>query len=300
MRITHCLMSSDSNPEYLDFWPVVAKAWLKLDIRPVLFYIQTDKNRHPEQIADCPVHILEPIPDISIKIQASSLRYWGCCYYPDNIVVISDIDLIPLSREFFIDRLREADDDSYIHIPPVRSPFPNASEAERKAGYRMITSDAILRDYPIERATWLNAVYHVARGETMRRVLELSDSWEGICRKMVPYWYKIGRYSSSILPYGHVRTPGQTPYFGDEIYHSIRAALAQPRERIVLMPYNDDEFTWLCRAGTTSVGVSLSDYDEAKLRSGYYSALHAPRPYSKHKAAIDRLLELNASPHASA
>ena len=43
MKIKYAIMSSDSNPLYLDFWPIVSKVWKeKFDIEPILYYI--DEN----------------------------------------------------------------------------------------------------------------------------------------------------------------------------------------------------------------------------------------------------------------
>ena len=284
MRITYCLMSCDSNPEYLDFWPVVAKACLKLGMRPVLFYIATDENAIPAAVAGGQVHTFEPIPDIPITIQASTLRYWGCVSYPDDVVMVNDIDLIPLSKKFFIDRLHNINNDDYVHIPPIARPLP-------KPRYGTITSDDILKNYPIDQAAYLNAVYHIAHGDIMRKVLGFSNSWPESCRKTAPHWYKINRDRKHIPPEKQIEyiRSHHNPSFGDEIYPSIMAAMAEKRgERINLLPYFGDEFSWLNR------GIPKNP-DKEKLRSGYYSALHAPRPYSKHKTAIDNFLNLHDS-----
>jgi len=46
MKIRYVLMSCNSNKNYLGYWPVVARAWRKLNITPVLFYIR-DSNIPP-------------------------------------------------------------------------------------------------------------------------------------------------------------------------------------------------------------------------------------------------------------
>ena len=276
MHITHCLMSCDSNTEYLEFWPVAAKAWLKLGIRPVLFYIATDEKAHPEEVADCPVHVFAPLPDIAIKIQASTLRYWGCTHYPENTVIISDIDLIPLSKRFFIDRLREVDENAYVHVPPI--PRPEYGRL----------GPQFFQDQPIEHADYLNAIYHIGRGEVMRRVLGLSDSWEADCRALTPYWYKIKGHRK-ILPPDLPMDPAHVGHHGDEIGLSIRVALAkqQGRDRIELLPYSEAEFA---RADS-----NFNSYKEDKLRAGQYPAILSPRPYSKHRETLHTLMALHDS-----
>lgn len=293
MRITHCLLSCDSNPSYLEFWPVVANAWLKFGIQPVLFYIATDKSRVPDEVGDCPVHVFDPLPDIPLKIQASTLRYWGCRHYPEDIVIASDMDAIPLSKKFFIDRLREIDDTSYVHIPA----------SPRSDGYGVVVSPDVHRGYPLDTVKYLQACYHIGRGDTINRVWEFSDSWEDSCRKMVPYWYRIDK-SCEPIPYEKqmkLIKQHHTPCRGDEVYPSLKVALAQhqERERIELLSYSNAQFDWICR-GYSAAGYNMPDFDEGKLRSGYYSAVHCPRPYSQYREAIDRLLNLGAAPHLSA
>ena len=51
MELKYSVVSSNSNPEYLDFWPYVAKAWKNLiELEPVLLYI--DKDSPPEWVYD--------------------------------------------------------------------------------------------------------------------------------------------------------------------------------------------------------------------------------------------------------
>ena len=288
MRITHCLLSCNSNPAYLEFWPVVANACLNLGMRPVLFYIVTDKNALPAAVAGGTVHTFEPLPDISIKIQASILRYWGCRWYLNDIVMAGEMDLIPLSRKFFIDRLRDIDDNSYVQIP-----------ASPRLEYGIMTSADILHGYPIEKAKYLQACHHIGRGEVMSRVWDFSDSWEASCRQIIPYWYKVDGPGKPIPLADQIKhmQENRQPFRGDEIYPSLRVALLQQqeKERIELLPYSQEEFDWICRVPPTPDRGLPDNYSEENLRLGYYSAVHAPRPYSRHRTAIDRLLNLNAA-----
>lgn len=285
MRITHCLMSCDSNPDYLEFWPVVAKAWLKLGIRPVLFYIATNKDARPVEVMNTGLHTFEPLPDIPIKIQASTLRYWGCRYYPEDIVIASDVDLIPLSKKFFVDRLQEIENDYYVYIRA----YPRPSN-KRKHG--LITSPEILRDYPFEAANYLIACYHVGRGDIMSRVWDFSDSWADSCRKMIPYWYMVESGGKRVISYEKQikrMEKKQAPFCGDEIYPSLRVALSEHtgQDKIKLMTTSEDEFDWIDRY--------IGGHDKDKLRAGRYSAVHCRRPYSKHKQDIDEFLHLHDS-----
>ena len=43
MKLDKVILSSDDNPDYLEFWPIVSEAWRNIGIEPILFY--TGKNK---------------------------------------------------------------------------------------------------------------------------------------------------------------------------------------------------------------------------------------------------------------
>lgn len=99
MQIKYAIVSSNSNPEYLDFWPYVAESWKRIGIEPVLFYI--DSTGPSENVAECGrTHFLESIPEWSISQQAQCIRFWGARIL-DAPFIISDMDMLPISREYY-------------------------------------------------------------------------------------------------------------------------------------------------------------------------------------------------------
>jgi hypothetical protein len=99
MQLTYAVVSSNSNPEYLDFWPYVAKMWRRIGLEPVLFYI--DKDEPPKNVAECGrVIFLESIPEWTIAQQAQCIRFWAAKVL-DNPFIISDIDMLPISGDYY-------------------------------------------------------------------------------------------------------------------------------------------------------------------------------------------------------
>ena len=43
MKIDKVILASNNNKDYLDFWPIVSEAWLRMDIEPVLIYTGKEK-----------------------------------------------------------------------------------------------------------------------------------------------------------------------------------------------------------------------------------------------------------------
>ena len=99
MELKYAVVSSDSNPEYLDFWPYVARAWKRIGIDPVLLYI--DKQAPHTSLHDHgKVIYLESIPEWGIAQQAQCIRFWATKLL-DAPFIISDIDMLPISEEYY-------------------------------------------------------------------------------------------------------------------------------------------------------------------------------------------------------
>ncbi len=299
MKIKYALMSSNSDPEYLDFWPVVAEAWQKLGITPVLFYIPdhpADAPVVPQEAPGTQVHTVPLLPDVHLVLQASLLRYWGSCKYPNDVVIISDIDLLPLSRRFFVERLREVADDCYVHLKVSRVGYGHFTLCETAAGGRR---DATKMRY-------LTACYHIAKGELMRRVwwpADASDSggapaspsdWKRCCERALPYFYYEWDWGKMLCK-ADAQTDAPREFgkrkfnrFGDELYSSVRAHRFARQDVFRHITHEAHEYHFLHRAAWM--------YDPERLRQGYYSAAHLPRPYGQYKSVIDALLRRRAPP----
>ncbi len=103
-------MGSDTNPLYLEFWPIVSKVWLKLyNITPVLGLIcDEDSDFYNDEFGI--VKKFKKHDNIPIGMQAQCVRLYLSTIM-DDVCVISDIDMITMSRKYFIDEISEFDDD---------------------------------------------------------------------------------------------------------------------------------------------------------------------------------------------
>lgn len=185
MKIDYAIMSSDSNPMYLDFWPTVSKLWKKkFNIEPILIYIDEDQEKEISTKYGT-VLKLKPIKNIPISIQTLWSRYWLPIQYPENVCIISDIDMLPLSEKYFIDNIKNIKDDKYVHLNPCIE------------SYGMIPS-----------------CYHVAKGSMFEKVLKTSKSLEESLKNLHvdfgnprhqledDYWFLDEEYASkSVIDY---------------------------------------------------------------------------------------------------
>lgn len=150
MKIDFVIHSSDSHPFYLDFWPLVSRVWKEVfGLNPILLYV--DEN-HDIPIDETYGSVIKfkPVPDVPKYLQCLWIRYWWPSQVPDKVCILSDIDMFPLSRRYFIDQIADIPDTKYVHLNPMHQYLPSC--------------------------------YHVAKGRLFKEVLNLHDSWEESAR----------------------------------------------------------------------------------------------------------------------
>ena len=200
MKIDYAIVSSDSNPFYLDFWQVISKMWfLKFNIMPFLIYIDEKDTK-----IDSTYGIVEkwkPVKDVPIYLQCLWSRYWYPITKPDKVSIISDIDMLPLSRWYYQGQIENIPDDKHVHINPC-----------------------------IESYGSIPSCYHIARGDTYKKTFELPDSWE----ESVTAIHNSGLGSN---PGGHLE--GKTDWFADERYATNM--MQKNSSDVVLIPRNEGQ-----------------------------------------------------------
>jgi len=101
MRPDYVVISSDDNPLYLDFLPVVAKQWKEFIGIDVFFLHITD---HDSEIMETPYGLckqIKSIPNVHTGLQAQVSRLYAAHYLPNKNLLTADIDMLPLSKEYF-------------------------------------------------------------------------------------------------------------------------------------------------------------------------------------------------------
>ena len=112
MELKYAVVSSDSKPEYLDFWPYIANAWRRIGIEPVLLYI--DRHEPSDEVkSHGTVFYLESIPEWSIAQQAQCIRFWAARLL-DAPFIISDMDMLPISGSYFINGAAQISDKGIV------------------------------------------------------------------------------------------------------------------------------------------------------------------------------------------
>jgi hypothetical protein len=124
MKLGTILTATDLNPLYSEFIPNFIKAWNILfplaDVVIVLIadeipdnLIQYEKN----------IRLFKPIPKVHSAFQAQCIRL----LYPRLIernegVLITDMDMLPMNRSYYVDSIKDISDDTFITYRDVCLP----------------------------------------------------------------------------------------------------------------------------------------------------------------------------------
>ena len=104
------IVSSNEDPLYLDFWPLVAWTYRAMfpGLRVTLAFC-SDRRESDPFVAELRQHgevVLVPTThDLPIANQAKMARYWVAMQEPETVAYLDDIDLIPLSREWLVSKV---------------------------------------------------------------------------------------------------------------------------------------------------------------------------------------------------
>lgn len=151
MKIDLVIHSSDSNPFYLEFWPLVSKVWkLRFQIEPLLVFIGDETTPIDETYGR--VIRMKPLPDVPLYLQCQWVRFWIPSQFPDKVCLLSDIDMFPISKSYFVDQIAHIPTTKYVHLNPLHEFIP--------------------------------VCYHVAKGALYTQVFELEGTWESSIRAL--------------------------------------------------------------------------------------------------------------------
>lgn len=110
MIINRAIVSTDNNPFYYDFWPLVAKAWRNMGIEPTVAVVGGLNLNHPSGT----VIKVPQIEGISCGFISQVIRFIIPCMFPEEVSVIGDIDMIPLNKDYFTKNIAQYDEDDIV------------------------------------------------------------------------------------------------------------------------------------------------------------------------------------------
>ena len=112
MKLDRIIVAVDNNKDYYEFWPFVAKRWKSWGVTPTLIVVADEPIDIDESLGD--VRYIKPHPSIPTKHQAQIVRFYGAAAYEDEVCIISDIDMMHLNKNYFLDSVKECGDDNIV------------------------------------------------------------------------------------------------------------------------------------------------------------------------------------------
>lgn len=116
MKVGTVLTACDSNPLYTEFIPMFVAAWTHV-LPEADLCIAMIADSLPESLAPYARHIrlVTPIPGVHTAFHAQCIRL----LLPREItrdegVLITDMDMIPLNRSYYVDSIRDAPSDAFV------------------------------------------------------------------------------------------------------------------------------------------------------------------------------------------
>lgn len=160
-KIDRAILSSDANPMYLDFWPLVAKAWQRIGIRPTLALIAPATVTVDESLGD--VIRFEPIEGVSTALYAQVIRLFLPAYFEEDVCILSDIDMLPINKEYYLKDI--------INLP--RNSF------------------VVYRESLVDGSPRYSMCYNVACGKTFKEIFTIEATKQSIINTVIA-WSKLG------------------------------------------------------------------------------------------------------------
>ena len=118
MKIDTVILSSNDNPNYIQFWPIVSEAWSLMGVEPILIYTGEQKLNLKGNV----INFFSK--NIDSSFVAQNIRILYPSLLDGNTCLVSDIDNLPLSKKYFVDSVLSFNDDSFIIYRPDACP-PN-------------------------------------------------------------------------------------------------------------------------------------------------------------------------------
>ncbi len=257
MQIDYVTMGTTNDSFYYEFWEPVSKIWkTKFNIHPILVFIG-DKIEMSTEYGD--VYYFDSIKGIPDYVSAVWGRFIITSHFLDKISVVVDIDLVPISKKYIIDDIKDVDDDTYVHL---RSGIYHPLKGEHEIWKETDESKTV------------PACYHVAQGNTYNKVYQFLD-WEDEIKRLY--------YTKFTCPYSSI--PNKPKWALEELYSTRKIRKCLNTMKFFFEP---EEYT----LGTKNICRSNWIYDKQLVCNGHYMHAHLLRPYGQYKEQNDELLSL--------
>lgn len=122
MKLSCALVACNENPRYLEFWPIVKRAWQDIVGIPVLL-VYVAHQLPPQLEGDTSVVLFPPLAAWPTATQAQCIRLlFPSLIQCDGAILISDMDMIPLQPQWFHETIASCASEDWVSY---REPLNN-------------------------------------------------------------------------------------------------------------------------------------------------------------------------------
>jgi hypothetical protein len=259
MKIEKVIFTIDNNPHYKGFWSSISKHYnQKLKIKPKLFIIGRNVDVDSYDSSNGEIEVIESIEGIPTIIQALIGKFYFTITEPETTWKIGDLDLYPLQRYHFFERIQDISDDKYVHLNPWAYGKDWRNTIYGLAGY-----------------------FHVAKGKVFETELNFKNkSFEDVCKEI----YQSDKFGIKFhnIPANRENENASENYgwfCAEEMYTGH--ILKNSTNLIELEPI-EGNYNRLDRSNMI--------YNTADIEKGHYIDFHSPRPYESHFSEIEKII----------
>lgn len=114
LKIDRVILSATVDERYIEYWPVVARAWHDLIGARATLALISERRDIPLDTTFGDILYIDPIPGLAVGLHARMIRLLLPAYFENDVCLFSDIDMIPINRSFFIDNIKDIADDCVV------------------------------------------------------------------------------------------------------------------------------------------------------------------------------------------
>ena len=109
MKPTKVIIATDSNPVYYPFWNTVSKFWSEvIGIEPVLIYVGKESpsilNLSDKYGEIVHFNLRDKNLNFKTSTMAQVIRHFGATLYPNDVCILSDADMLPMSKDYYVNQ----------------------------------------------------------------------------------------------------------------------------------------------------------------------------------------------------
>lgn len=251
MKIDFVLTACNLTQHYLCLYPYVVKVWkekFNLDCKLILISPQIPPflSKYKENII-----LFKPIENVHDIFVAQVIRILYPCLFPNKNILITDVDIFPISKEYFIDSISNIKDDCFVT-------YRNAYLTQKMFAI----------------------CYNVANSETWKEIFKITNIEDLITT--IKMWYN-HKYDGRKNCDGWFTDQ-------QRLYEYVMNWKVNNPTRLVILKDNLLKFNRLDKRQRKYIIQTFSEAKN-NIIEGKYTDFHSIHPYSRYKQIIKALID---------